>query len=260
MDSIIVKDARRKYVVSGDYARLKDFVCRVPQLFARGEGEVLHTGRNELRRFEVDGLRVVAKRYKRVNAVQRVAYSFFRKTKARRAYEFAAVFRQRGIDTPREVAYIEERERGLFTTGYFVSLDCPFPPAFPVVVKQEDYRKDLADALAAFICKMHERGILHGDMNLKNFLYDERADGSVRFSVVDTNRSHFCQGWPTRRQCLANLRTLTYRREVFVRIVRRYAALRGWDEGEAVGEALRCLERFIERRARRYKVKEKLKK
>ena len=105
-NDIKIKAANATYHINGDFAADQAFVCSVPQRFAGGEGEVLHAGRNEVRRFEVDGQQLVVKRYKRVNLLQSVVYSFFRRTKAQRAYDYARLFRERGIDTPREVAYV----------------------------------------------------------------------------------------------------------------------------------------------------------
>ena len=59
--------------------------------------------------------------YPAANDNQQVVYTFFRPTKAARAFRFAAEFRKRGIVTPHEMAYIEQKEHGLFTTGYFIS-------------------------------------------------------------------------------------------------------------------------------------------
>ena len=112
-----------KTVISEDYSQHADFLRSIPNLFADGQGEVVYSKRNEIRRFSHQGLTLMAKRYKRVNVLQRVVYTFFRPTKAERAYRFAKEFRLRGIDTPREVAYIETGSMGLFSVGYFISLE-----------------------------------------------------------------------------------------------------------------------------------------
>ena len=48
-------------------------------------------------------------------------YSFFRKNKARRAYEHALRLRGMGFDTPEPVAWSEYRKDGLIADTYFVS-------------------------------------------------------------------------------------------------------------------------------------------
>lgn len=252
-------NAKVKITICSAYEADRRLIAGMPAMFERGEGRLLHTGRNEVRLFDgSDGRRYVAKRYKRVNAVQRVAYTFFRPTKAQRAYSYAAELRRRGIGTPHEVAYMEESEGGLFTTGYFVSAVCPDPPAFGPLVADDDFDRDMASDMASFIVFMHSRGVLHGDMNFGNFLYRRGDDGHYAFTVIDTNRSRFCDGWPDRHLCIANMRTMTHRRDVYSFIVKRYAALRGWDADETLAEALACLDK-LELKHRRKDLFKKLK-
>ena len=56
----------------------------------------------------------------------RVAYSWFRKSKASRAYENAVRISQLGFDTPAPIAYLETYTNGLLHDTYFVSLQCPY--------------------------------------------------------------------------------------------------------------------------------------
>lgn len=255
-----IRKGNLTFYIDDDYVSLRDFILTVPRIFGRHEGELLHEGRNEVRRFSVGELDLVVKRYKRVNLVQRVVYTFFRKSKAERAYKYAHTFRNCGIDTPHEVAYIEQREHGLFVTGYFVSLSCPHPPVFHKLCEQQPFDVRLAEAVTRQILEMHKQGILHGDLNFGNFLYDVKDDGSVHFTVIDINRSRFCKGMPPREKCLKNLCTTTHRRDVYEYIVRYYARLRGWNEEEALGEALGYLERLEERNRKKDQLKNKLKK
>ena len=91
---------------------LRDFTQRLPELFDR-EGEVLHTGRNTIKAFEVEGERLAVKRFKRPNLLRAVIYTFFRRSKARRSYEHAVRLRALGVDSPEAVAWSEYRRHGL---------------------------------------------------------------------------------------------------------------------------------------------------
>lgn len=255
MKPLSVRHGNLKAAVCPKHADLASFVMSLPQQFNEGKGEVLHAGRNEVRLFRENGLRLVVKRYKRVNAMQSVIYSFFRRTKAERAFAFAKELRERGVDTPEEVAYLEESRNALFETGYFVSLECPYPPAFDRLVPPEEFDRRLAEDLAEFINYMHSCGILHGDMNFGNFLYHYDDADKCHFCVIDTNRSRFRRGYPSRKECLWNFRTTTHRRDVFEHIVRTYARLRHWDEAETADEASRYLDMFEEK----HRYKERLK-
>lgn len=236
-----------KTVVADDFKRHADFISALPDAFADGQGETIYDQRNQIRRFRDQGLTLIVKRYKPVNAIQRVAYTFFRKSKACRAYLFAREFRQRGIDTPREVAYIETGSMGLFRTGYFVSLEAAGTETHLLLREVEDFSHELADAVAQQILAMHSRGVLHGDLNLSNFLCTEH-DGHYRFTMIDINRSHFTDGMPTDEACLQNMVRITHRRDLYEYLIRSYARLRQWDEQQTADRALRLLEKFENRK------------
>ena len=238
-----------KIVVAPDYQCYAVFLGRLPALFSENRGEVVYKGRNEVCRFIHDNMEFVVKRYKRVNVAQQMVYTFFRKTKACRAFLYAKEFRRRGIDTPREVAYLETTNKiGLFTVGYFVSVFSPGTEASLLLREVKDFSRQLADEVASHIVYMHSRGVLHGDLNLTNFLCNDQVAGKHHFTMIDINRSHFTDGMPTDKQCICNLERLTHRRDLYEYLVRRYAQQRGWDEESTCKQALQQLEHFENKR------------
>ena len=236
-----------KVVVDKKFEHLTDEISSLPQRMDEGQGEEVYASRNRVVRFVVDGIPMMVKRFKRANTAQQLAYTFFRKSKAERAYLYANEFLRRGIDTSQPVGYMEERSHGLFTTGYFVSLEAEGTDAAQLLREVQDYPKDLAEAVARQVLLMHSRGVLHGDLNLTNFLCKSTESG-FSFTMIDTNRSHFCEGFPSDAQCLKNMVRLTHRRDLYEYLVRCYAALRGWDGNATAARAFRLLERFEHRR------------
>ena len=239
-----------KCVVADDYRQYADFLERIPRLFSQGEGTVVYQQRNEVRRMEHQGKTFIVKRYKRANPVQQVVYTFFRKTKAERAFLFAQTFRERGIDTPHEIAYLETSEHGLFTVGYFVCEECTWRDAALDLREAEIFDRPLGRAVMEHVALMHSRGVLHGDLNLTNFLYQQREDGGYAFKMIDTNRSRFTEGMPADGECLKNLVRLTHRRDLYEYLMSQYAAIRGWGVEETVAKALQLLDDFENRRYR----------
>lgn len=239
-----------KIVVEKKFEHLTNTIAHLPQMMEEGKGEVVYNSRNRVVRFAIDGLSLMVKRFKRVNALQQVVYTFFRKTKAERAFLFASEFLKRGIDTPQPVAYMEKRHHGLFTTGYFVSLETPGTETSLLLREVQDYPRDLAEAVARQVVLMHSKGVLHGDLNLSNFLCTSHLTPltSYSFTMIDTNRSHFCNGYPSDSECLKNMVRLTHRRDLYEDLVRRYAFLRGWDADETARRSLALLTRFEHRR------------
>ena len=77
--------------------------------------------RNIVEKFSMSGKEYVIKIYKRPNLCNRIAYTYFRKSKAERAYRHALQLQELGIGTPTPVAYAIKKKKGLFSTGYFIS-------------------------------------------------------------------------------------------------------------------------------------------
>ena len=263
-----------KVVVHPAYQHLKSFIYDLPSHF-ESEGTLLYRGRNVVKLYQVDGMSLVVKRYKHPNIIQRVVYTYFKRSKTARAYDYAALLRKKGIDTPHEVAYIETFKKGLFTTGYFVSLYYSYPPTSVQLDVEEfnlkfsdpllsnvattypadetkEFNYPLANSLAAFFVELHSKGILHGDLNLSNVLYYQKEDGNYHFCVIDTNRSVFKQ--PTPNECLENLKRTTHRRNVLIYLVSRYAELRNWSSKDCADKIVRQLDLFEKRNRLKHKL------
>lgn len=235
-----------KTLLNPRYAHLEEFVSRLPDVFD-STGELLYDRRNKVRCFVVDGKKIVVKRYKTPMWHQRVDYTFLRPSKARRAYLFATRFIQSGIATPEPIACVEVYKGGLFHQGYFVSTFCGDPDLR--LLREELRGHDLLmDAFVAFLVDMHQKGILHGDTNLSNFLYhSDSSPLGYHLTTIDINRSHFA-ALPSRKQCLKSLMRTTHVREVLREIVRRYAKARGWDTEWSVNYVESELDAFERRK------------
>lgn len=240
-----------KVVIHPDFNHVADFIKRLPQQFER-DGELLYEGRNTVKRYRVNGEILVVKKYKQPNIIQRITYTFFKKSKTERAYLFAGILRDRGIDTPHEVAYIEKKIGGLFRDGYFVSLSCDYPPMSDLLWKRH-FDTLPADELTTFLVELHKKGVLHGDLNLTNILYHIDEQGKYQFTLIDTNRSKF-KTTLTQKECMENLKRLTHGKALLRYVVLRYAALRNWDPRECALEVFHYLLQFEAKRRKKRRI------
>ena len=88
-----------KILINPRYEHLRPFVERLTRpIFFTRHGETLHSGRNTVKLFETDGMRLVVKSYERLSLFNRFAYGLLRKSKAMRAYRHAGQLRRLGID------------------------------------------------------------------------------------------------------------------------------------------------------------------
>ena len=199
-----------KILVNPRYEHLRPFVERLahPIFFARN-GVTLHDGRNVVKLFETDGVRLVVKSYARLSPFNRLAYRL----------------RRLGIDTPEEVAAVEIRRRGVMRQCYFVSLYTDYEsirPATELFMQREEAKRVL-DGVAEFLVRMHGAGVEHKDLNAGNILY-RKENGRYRFQVIDTNRMSFRRCLSMRRR-LRNMRRLSCSAPAYLYILHRYAEL-----------------------------------
>lgn len=233
--------------VNPSYQSLENFIRILPEVF-QSQGIMLHNKRNVVKRFDVDGLPLVVKRYKVPLFFQRIDYTFFRPSKAKRAYLFAMRLKELGISTPDPVAFIECKRYGFFRQGYFVSTLTEHPD-LKSNISLLDTDHVLFDGLIDYLVMLHAKGFLHGDTNLSNFLF-HKEDGHYEFEVIDVNRSHFKET-PTQEECLANLMRITRDRQLSARIVSAYAERRGWDAEESVRFVHHLIDKYEQKRKAR---------
>ena len=238
-------------VVASEYEDLKAWLTQVPRLFADNQGELLYRGRNQIRLFDVDGRKLVVKRFKRNDIIKAVVYTLFRKNKARRSYENAGLLRQRGFTTPHEVAYIEQRTAGLVTQVYYVCAYTDAQPIRPRLIEQEPFDESLAVSYARYVASLHEAGVLHRDLNPTNVLFSESGEpAAVSFELIDINRMQFFDGAVPKAACMENLTLFYWLTPAYRFILDEYARQRGWSEAD-VAEAIRVKQRHDRRWIRR---------
>lgn len=158
------------------------------------EGETLFNKRNCVKKFkfEIGGKEtdVIVKRFKKSNIIQKISYSFFKRSKCQRAFENALELQKREIDTPTPIAYVEIWNHNLFEIGYFISTANYAMPIGDKVCNPVSFDPTVASAFAHFVADLHLKGILHYDLNSTNVLFSEK-NGVFDFSLIDINRMKF---------------------------------------------------------------------
>lgn len=233
-----------KATINNRFQPWRDFLLSIPQRMD-AEGTWIYGGRrNLIKSFPApDGTVLVVKRYQRPQYVNKIVYSFgLRKPKGERAYKYAFILKDHGIDTPEPIAYIEHRSCHLLLDSYLVTLECPYPHRlYEMGNATADVYEPMAKALAAFTAHMHDEGILHCDFSPGNILWDKK-DGNYSFSLVDINRMKF--GHVGMRAGCESFARLWGPKAFIVLLTKEYAAKRGFDERQAVETTLRARRKF----------------
>lgn len=214
-------------VINPKYSHFKAFIDSLPERFDQ-EGETLNDDRNVIKRYNVDGTAIVAKRYKKPNFVQRVAYSFFRRGKAERAYLYGNELLKRGFQTPESIAYIEHRQNGLLDYSFYLCLNDSAPAIRQEIKDIVEPNFTALDDFAKFVFELHKRGILHHDLNCSNVLYKPDNKGHYTFSLIDNNRMYFYNDntLPPLKECLMNLTRFTDDMRIFRIVAEDYCKAR----------------------------------
>ncbi len=211
--------------------RLRPFVERLPEAFAADEGTLIYQIRNTVRSFEIEGVRLVVKRFRQPNPFQAFVYAWLRRSKAQRAYEHAVRLRALGFDTPVPVAWCVYCRRGLLRDSYLVTLHVDDHSLSEMMARFPEHEAlSVLDAFAEYAARLHDAGIEHLDLHHNNVLYrrDDAMD-ELRFRLIDINRMRFYDAPLSLRRRMLNLRRLTHRTEVFVYVMERYAEVCGYD-------------------------------
>lgn len=181
-------------------------------------------GRNAIKIKEIDGVVVNIKAFKIPHIFNQFAYKFLRKSKARRSFENASYLLERGIGTPKPLAYFEYFSGIGLQKSFYVSehLDCDL--TFRELITNPDYSdwEEIIIAATDFTFQLHQNNILFKDHSPGNTLIKKTETGYA-FYLVDLNRMDFKA--LTFEERIKNFSRLTPKEEMVRIMSNRYAEL-----------------------------------
>jgi len=231
-----------KIVVNEEYGALTRFIEGLPLSFLRS-GEVVYSGRNLIKIFNVDDLQLNVKSFKKPLFINQIAYATFRKSKARRSYEYAFKLKEKGFHTPDPIAYMEMKDFGLLKYSLYMSVHEQFDGMMRELFNGPlEGREELLRQFAAYTADLHEKKILHIDYSSGNILY-KKEDDKYTFYLVDLNRMTFGKYISLDKACF-NFRRLWGNDEKISFIVKEYARIRNFDEATCLRKTFEYRKRF----------------
>ena len=149
--------------------------------------------RNSIKLFMVDGEVINIKSFKVPNIINQIAYRYFRKTKARRSFEYATRLLENGIGTPQPLGYVEHFNWLGLQSSFYASAHLKSELTFRELVLQPDYpdHENILRQFTAFTFSLHEKGIEFLDHSPGNTLIKNNGAGHYSFYLVDLNRMNF---------------------------------------------------------------------
>ncbi|MDR0538730.1 MAG: lipopolysaccharide kinase InaA family protein [Tannerellaceae bacterium] len=242
-------------IIHPDFELLEgDLLCAIGRFDDDDAGVVVYKARNTIKVFDIFHRAVNIKRYRRPALFNRFVYTFIRKPKALRAYINSCRLLSRGFPTPRPIACIVRKRRGLIDLSYYISEQQSFSRnMYEFGSGGLVGREEIVRAFTRFTAALHEAGITHLDYSPGNILF-EIIDGSPAFCLVDTNRMSIRSGAVGIRSGCANFARLWGQDEMFEFIAREYAEARCADVNDCRRWVFRYRRAFWNRYAKKHKV------
>lgn len=202
----------------------------LPELFKEKKGELIKSGRNEIRILDFNGRKYVAKSFK-INAISRFIYCRFRKSKSERSYIHAIALQNIGIGTPKPIGYMDVKSNYILKESFYVSLlsECKYVYVNIFSTKFE-YEDEIMREIGRTTALMHNNGFAHKDFGRGNILFDKTKYGKVKIELVDLNRM-FIGKIDFKRGC-KNLERLPANQHQHRLIAEEYAKGRGYDANQ----------------------------
>ncbi|MDD2962148.1 MAG: lipopolysaccharide kinase InaA family protein [Muribaculaceae bacterium] len=149
-------------------------------------GEIIYEARNMIFRDNIGNIDFSVKCFRQPHLFNRIIYSFFRKSKARRSFENAQQLEKLKIGTAQPIAYIENYNYGLLATSYYV---CGYLKECADLRwwERKNDRVEVLEHAGKFIGELHSKGVWHKDFSPGNILYDNNWN----FYLIDINRMQF---------------------------------------------------------------------
>lgn len=182
--------------------------------------------RNTIKLFELEEKTVNIKSFKTPNFYNKIIYKFFRKSKARRSFEYANKLLKHGIGTPQPVAFAESFTLLGLNKSYYISehLECDL--TFRELVEIPDFPENeiILRQFTQFCYTLHQKGIEFLDHSPGNTLIKKSNDGNYQFFLVDLNRMNFLTDMSFEKR-MKNLSRLTPRKEMIAFMSHVYSDL-----------------------------------
>ncbi|WP_418186061.1 hypothetical protein ACNSOS_04235 [Aliarcobacter vitoriensis] len=222
-----------KFIINENLKNFQEFLLNIKNSFKENQNTI-HKARNEIKVINYKNSDLVVKSFKIPNLINRVVYTFFKNSKAKKSYEYSL---QIAEFTPKAVGFIEFYEDFLLKDSYFVSekFDYDFTIREPLLNKDFAQKEDIFKAFAKFTYSLHESEIFHLDFSPGNILV-KKVDDNFIFKIVDINRMKFLDLDIDLR--MKNFSKLWAKDKDLEIIIKEYAKISSQNEKELIEKAL----------------------
>ncbi|MFH7011203.1 Kdo domain containing protein [Flavobacterium sp. FlaQc-52] len=217
--------------------------------------------RNKIKLFSLNEETINIKSFKIPNIVNKIAYKYFRKSKAKRSFEFATILLEKGIGTPTPLAFLENFSWVGLRDSYYVSQHLVTELTYRELVEIADYPdyENILRQFTKFTFDLHEKGVEFLDHSPGNTLIKKKEANQYDFFLVDLNRMNFHENMSF-EQRMNNFRRLTPKKEMIAVMSNEYSKFyTAKSELEIFEQMWQDTTQFQEEFAKKKRLKKKLK-
>jgi hypothetical protein len=217
--------------------------------------------RNKIKLFDLNDKKINIKSFKIPNIINKIAYRYFRKSKAKRSFEFAMILLEKGIGTPAPIAFLEKFNLIGLKDSYYVSEHLVTELTYRELVEIPDYpdHDAILRQFVKFTFELHQKGVEFLDHSPGNTLIKKVSENNYDFFLVDLNRMNFHENMSF-EQRMNNFRRLTPKKEMIAVMSNEYSKFyTDKTESEIFEQMWNATVHFQEEFAKKKRLKKKLK-
>ncbi|MDQ5930158.1 MAG: hypothetical protein QG594_1945 [Bacteroidota bacterium] len=228
--------------------------------FANSGQDYVIGKRNTIKLFDYQSTKIIVKSFKPPFFLQAIIYRFFRISKAKRSYEHAKILESKNFNTPKPIAYFENKSTFFLLDSYYISEQIIPDFLFKDLIEKDTFTFDLPQILkqfTQFTFRLHQEGIEFLDHSPGNSLFKKNEDGIYEIYLVDLNRMKFHHSMSF-EQRMKNLSRITPSKEMIEVISAEYALLYKKDANEVFDLLWKYTASFQEKYYRKIRIKKRL--
>jgi len=217
-----------KFQISGAFLSQKTALKSMVENFNQSGEDFIVGNRNAIKLFEIGGQTLNIKSFRIPNLINKVAYKYFRKSKASRSFEYANRLISANIGTPQPIAFFENYDAVGLKDSYYISEHLQADLTFRELVTYPEYpdHENILRQFTRFSYQLHENGIEFLDHSPGNTLVKKIGDNQYKFYLVDLNRMKFHDNMDFQTR-MKNLRRLTPKEEMIAVMSDEYSKISG---------------------------------
>lgn len=222
-----------------EYEKFKNILLEYINSFDTTGQDFVIGQRNQIKLFDLGDKKINIKSFKVPHLINKIAYKYFRKSKAKRSFEFANRLIELGIGTPDPIAFVEFSSFIGLEKSYYVSEQLTCDLTYRELIEIENYpdHDTILRQFTRFSFDLHEKGIEFLDHSPGNTLIKKNEDRNYDFFLVDLNRMEFHESM-TFEMRMKNLCRLTPLKDMVEVMSNEYAKLYKQESEETIFNTL----------------------